>query len=941
MPPFCCCPLPPAAARAEEPPLRDLLRDGLFAEEVSRDPEAAAKQYEQLLARYSEQRDFAASALFRLAEVRRKQDRKDDAVKLYQRLLAEFPGAATEARLARENLAALGGKAPADGAPPLDDESKEIARLESLAKTAPDIILDPDTLKQAADNGWSKVVQYLLAAGSHSYGGGALEAASNRGYLEIVKQLIARDAKVPQAHATAAIQLAIQFNRYTILDFLLQQGLKPGMVPRENDQSKGNNALAYALLNGKIQCAEILLKHGIGIDETAEPVDSDSESDGTALQQVIAEGKIDAANWLLDKGAKPDIPGLYFGITPLHEAILQQSDSSLALMQRLLDAGADPNRPTADRMSASINRRISAEELANITPLEIAVFSKAVSVEKVRLLLKHGADAKSNGRLLGMMPAIQRGPSDLEIVKLLVNAGATLDEVAIKNIQQGGQSDPKGDFLFERFAIPGFANDSEVQLVVNAVGRIKSTRIAVRAGDSAPPDLGSWLLANHQTMEWPNSSELNYQWLIWRKGPDGILTKQELDFSARPAFPELKWGDVIECRITSNRSGVGYANRRGLSDGILWSLRKRIAFPITFGIDGKAREIIVRGDRVLFDPTKNEVPLKNLQQVVALLWQPGDTPEVAPKIHITRKNWPEVRLSYGSKESEKFQLQAGDVVMLEITDQVRDALSKQRSQSVSLKVDGYPYVRSFGVGFNGTTVETRIPTLIQTLVETQVPPWGPWVDLSETIKFAPWVLGEELGPFYQFTMLPHPDLAHVRIHRLQENGAEKVIEVNLTRIIAASTNQTTEDEARKADVMLQPGDEIEISLLKDKLGEPWRGFSSQEEAFFAKALSGRVQVTDGDGGMSIRDILYRIPRFIEMDGNWMPIPPETGVPSAQGGWLTNNETVVRREGRESSFVRGSYFFLRDGDEIRLTPGQRPPRPQTIPAAPQPRRVPSQ
>src|SRR6187397_3207225 len=98
------------AVHADEPPLRELLRDGLYAEEVTRDPEAAAKQYEQVLSRYSEQRDFAAAALYRLAEVRRKQDRKEDAVKLYQQLLAEFPGAATEAKLARENLAALGGK---------------------------------------------------------------------------------------------------------------------------------------------------------------------------------------------------------------------------------------------------------------------------------------------------------------------------------------------------------------------------------------------------------------------------------------------------------------------------------------------------------------------------------------------------------------------------------------------------------------------------------------------------------------------------------------------------------------------------------------------------------------------------------------------------------------------------------------------------------------
>ena len=142
--------IPLLAARAEELPLRDLLRDGLYAEEVTRDPEAAAKDYEELLVRHDAQKAFAAAALFRLAEVRRKQNRNDDAIQLYQRLLAEFPGAATETKLARENLSALGGKPPEVKGQAADVESVQITRLESLAKSAPDLILDPEILQQAA-----------------------------------------------------------------------------------------------------------------------------------------------------------------------------------------------------------------------------------------------------------------------------------------------------------------------------------------------------------------------------------------------------------------------------------------------------------------------------------------------------------------------------------------------------------------------------------------------------------------------------------------------------------------------------------------------------------------------------------------------------------------------------------------------------------------------
>ena len=140
--------LPVLTARADAPPLRDLLRDGLYAEEVTRDPEAAAKQYQQFLTRYAKERDFAAVALFRLAEVRRKQDRKEDAVKLYQQLLAEFP-TATATKLARENLIALGGEPLAKETPEqlVDEESLELLRLQKLANSSPDLLRKFDLLK--------------------------------------------------------------------------------------------------------------------------------------------------------------------------------------------------------------------------------------------------------------------------------------------------------------------------------------------------------------------------------------------------------------------------------------------------------------------------------------------------------------------------------------------------------------------------------------------------------------------------------------------------------------------------------------------------------------------------------------------------------------------------------------------------------------------------
>lgn len=481
----------------------------------------------------------------------------------------------------------------------------------------------------------------------------------------------------------------------------------------------------------------------------------------------------------------------------------------------------------------------------------------------------------------------------------------------MKNTLERERSEVR-DFLVEKFTIPGFANDAEIQLVINdRFGGIRLAKIAVRSGESAPPDLGTWLLANHQNSEWAYDSggSLKYQWLIWRKGGDGALTKQDLDFSGSAPFPALQWGDIVECRITHPSGRGGYSSRNGLPSTALATLRKRIAFPITFEIDGKTREILVCGDRVFFDPTKHEVPLENLQDVVEFLWQPGLYAKPMPMIHLTRKGWPDVRLSYDSKEAEKFQLQAGDRVRSEISDQVRADLAAKRRENVTLKMDGYPFAKSFGVSSDGKPVAASIPTLIQALVDTQVP-WSPgWMDLAKIKTLDLAMLSEEYGPFHQFSLLPHPDLANLRIRRLLEDGTEKVIEVDLAKIIAASTDRTTPEDARKADVMLQMGDVVEIPLLKDRLGEPWKGFTAREETFFAKALGGRVQITDQNGNMTVRDLVFQAPRFQETEIG--------GIPSIRGSGLNRDEWLdVKRGDSQSSTGRNYEIFLRDGDVIQ-------------------------
>ena len=1027
--------LPWSVLLADEPALSELLRDALYTEEVARDMEKAAKQYEELLALHDAQKTFAAAALFRLAEVRRKQDRKDDAIQLYQRLIAEFPNAETETRLAKENLAALGAEMPTVATAVPDAEAAELARLQGLADTAPDILLDSNTLFQAAENGFTSVVEFLLAQGSQLNAGHALFVAAENGNLEIVKLLAEAHAEIPDPVAAEAIAVAINFERLKILEYLLEKGLKPGVV--NGDHGTLPNFI-QAVLTDKLRGAEFLLEHGEDINVMVEArLGPDYFPSGTALHLAIREGKFDAAKWLLEKGAKPGLPDPTYGLSPLHHAVGSGYAGYIEMTEALLLAGADPNHRSKD---VSLKDTILRNYLMDSTPLEMAVSSRHANVELTKMLLKHGANPNLEGskiskalasamdddmaralevaKLLtdagyrmtdpallqtagkkndwnmielllkhGANPEHYFGPQgsllaqaskegSADRIALLLEAGVDVNEVidgksAIRIVSEGGDAEvalssvkllldagakpdeewkqrgfpsapaPVRELLLERFTIPELGNESEITLLIDIAPSLQTLNIATRTGDSTIPELAPWLLKSHtEFSQIPAEDGVEFVWAIWRKGENDALSKQEFAIISSKALPGLRWGDVVMCSVimpeSPARSGpqtrVVRQNRQNrLPDAELWHLRKRISFPITVETDGESREIQVRGDRLFFDPTKDEVPLVSANGIAWYLWQgelhPGNRSNT---LIVSRKDWPEIRMAYDTREAGNFQLQAGDRLKLEVAAGAGEAHDDARRQRVTLEVDGHPFLKSFFLISETVLVPASIPTLIQALAETQVPGSWSWRNFAEE-KSADLVQLFADGALHGFTLLPHPDLANIRIRRLMDDGAEKIIQVNLADIIAASSEQTTVEDAKKADVMLQPGDVVVISLLKDRLAEPWKGFTAQEEAFFAKALSGRVRVTDAEGRISVQDLIYKAPRFFETDIGRVPLPPESGMPSFRGSWLIGENSInVRRDHANSGDQGASVVFIRDGDEVRIPSGRGvvpPPQPR--------------
>jgi tetratricopeptide (TPR) repeat protein len=97
----------PTSVLAATNDLTSALQQGLFEEEANHNLEAAAQAYQAVSAQFDKDRKLAATAIFRLGEVYRKQGRTNEAVAHYERIVREFSDQQTLVTLSRQNLAGL------------------------------------------------------------------------------------------------------------------------------------------------------------------------------------------------------------------------------------------------------------------------------------------------------------------------------------------------------------------------------------------------------------------------------------------------------------------------------------------------------------------------------------------------------------------------------------------------------------------------------------------------------------------------------------------------------------------------------------------------------------------------------------------------------------------------------------------------------------------
>jgi ankyrin repeat protein len=276
-------------------------------------------------------------------------------------------------------------------------------------------------LMLAARVGEPEVARVLLAHGAavdgreQSFGQTPLMVAVREGHSELARQLLDAGAD-PNARTRAAPPP--RFIPPSESPKGLSRGIGIVRAGWPEDRGKrfpaagSKTALLYAARGGDLAATKLLVEHGAQVelaDGNGVPPLLEAILNASAFR-VKREGQTDhlaVANALLDAGANVDAMDWY-GETPLWAAVDLRNlelgpgdkktgvrDEALALIGRLLEAGADPNVRTKEfpherRYITSVVGSVAWVDLTGQTPFLRA--AAAGDLGAMRLLLAHGAD---------------------------------------------------------------------------------------------------------------------------------------------------------------------------------------------------------------------------------------------------------------------------------------------------------------------------------------------------------------------------------------------------------------------------------------------------------------------------------------------------------------------------------------------------------------------
>lgn len=748
--------------------------------------------------------------------------------------------------------------------------------------------------------------------------------------------------------------------------------------------------LQYAVIRGNWSLAKLLIRHGAKLKqpELFDPI----------LARELNDHVLASIRFLLENGADANQPRLLAQLIDL-------GPDAIPLIQLLLESGCDPNPSGVPPIM-----RVFYWDLKSLENGNDKLAKHHQQVELIQLLLKHGADPNATygtyhrSATFGPSGSGNAGPfvpesdnsvqlpasvlmrvvqlkreqqmNNVSLIQTLLDAGAKptheFPEV-LDHVARGDEAlpiarallpfrpetlvlDRKGYFLNWNPAVKRLVLDEILNPAVAAKGGIHLAfaddggyQMLVEEG--APiPTTAELLLANVGSLtsrsgRYPGQRQEPVLTRV-RREDGGQWTREAIEWNGDAPLPELAAGDIIE--MSEKSVPVEKSPDQKFTDQVAWQFRKRVSFPVTLEIGGKTREILLRGDLLVFDPTRAEVPLLSAGHLASLFLAVSDdsSPSFLKQdtlLTVRRNGSPEVRMDLSGRGAFEFVLQSGDHLVLPDPESVIDT-SRGSAIPIQLKIADlggarlfHPLSTTFFEGMPSWTM----PSLIQVLTDAYGSSWAQSADQDLTSRFPDFSKRIQTGEIP--VILPHPDFSRIRIKRKGET-----LEIDLTAAIEGCTDDTASALARKSDVPLHPGDVVELPQKPGPPDQAWAGFTKKEERFFRKALGGVVMVRKKDGIIDPVEISYQQPAWQQTPHGLIPLTPASGVSSSRLKLLTGMEArgfLLKRGGHELTVERVD-LFIRDGDEIVVgglvpqpaTPsGTRAPRPRILPPTPAPSR----
>ena len=442
-------------AAAQTNDLTPVLQQGLFEEEANRDFGAAVSNYQALVVKFDQDRQMAATAIFRLGECYRKLGRTNDAVVQYQRIVRDFADQQTLVTLSQQNLNALHAVVPPRWivGPQLPAPAGTFQeRLQAIIAKAP-----PGSGAATSTDSAAKAVELEAEAAQLKAQVGHLSDLKREERLVEVQQNYPNPVltKLVQDLTDAEQKLAVLTNDYSSQDLHVTRvtALIDAINGQIDTQVNGVIVGLRAKMDADLDAAK-MLRAQAGSAPSARPADvtDDEAKEIQRIQQMIqnspdlinaerggdaplyaaaGKGQLRVASFLLDHGANIE------GVNQHVPLIAASINGNRAMVELLLSRGADVNakggagdtalhqaalhgyQAVAEVLLAN-HADVNAPNVGGSTPLFSAASSGQLKI--VQMLLAAGANSNLRDRN-GSSPlsyAIGKSP---EIFQALLDAG--------------------------------------------------------------------------------------------------------------------------------------------------------------------------------------------------------------------------------------------------------------------------------------------------------------------------------------------------------------------------------------------------------------------------------------------------------------------------------------------------------------------------------------